>query len=871
MLQLQFSRSTLTRVQVRIVDNGEIQHSFSLSADSLNQQKNLARQIGHPVQSFASAIVKAMSEGSSQVEYTTPELAKPTIRIRGKLSPAHTATEITGETHYDCLISALRTVDYPASEPMLSWDNLTDIACVDIDYHTVPLEQRPEFTKLALLCSLIRPIPVAYHPSHGRGAKMYYVASEGLTAAEIASAGAMAWLAVDGRATAEIKSETRHPAYDRGGESIPEIYRCTDVGIQPLNLQQIARWGERRPDEEAIEQWLLENNYERNKRYAHERCLINPAHPTHGEPVFVGDSGIFCQNCSAKGETYGSRRTPGFVPYSALVSGMDNEIYEMAFRRCHWEHAKYLLKHHFKLPEMILRLAYSAALKMLHGPHNPVVNACFAVDPIARVGGRWVFTNDPNLTTLTNRTTNILAKFPTTWNVYATETGTYIAKPDAAKVESIAHVGRTLNDFGYIDLSPIHGFQLWGRKLPYANGVVPFPSQCLHLPPESRPKYVDKKKRTADVVEASWNLLEHVFPGIDRRFVKLLIAAKGLAESGGSNVFISCAGPAGAGKSTTAAIVAGMLGDHHAETPYVKDSTRFRQSIMDGLTRGTFVVVDEIFKTAIKEKQTYRQAMDTVLTLTKNSRTHQLYVGSVTPPNCGVFVFTDIEVPQEVRDDIQLARRLIYLKLSSRIDWTTSMVANGLSSPTDFRLLSPDHAFAADVLISEYADQFFTTVQTPEELVSLCGVGYLERSTDFADTMILFRRLFDAVCDSPPLQDMDKKRIDGEGFKRISTADATDLRDVWDELADAPNGKEWKYSRRISEIDWQKQLTNWFPAATIPRGVTVDIRHFKDTTIYIRFRVGEFASPTATNEGILCLGTSGVNTDPTQPKNAGTS
>lgn len=524
MLCLQFSRSTTTRVQVRIIDNGEIQQSFSITADSSTQQKNLARQINQPIKSFAAAIVKAMSEGSAEVQYTTPEVAKPTIHLRGKLELAHTATAITGETWYETLIKALHTKDYPAPEPMLSWEG--DIACVDIDYHTVPIDQRHDWPKLALTCSLIRPIPVAYHPSHGHGAKLYYVAAEGLTAAEIAAAGAMSWLAMDGRATAEIKTETRHPAYERNGVSIPEHYQCTDVGVQPLNLEEIAKWGERRPDEEAIEQWLSENNFQRNRRYPHERCLINPAHPTHGEPVFVGDAGLFCQNCSAKGETFGNRRTPGFVPYSALVSGMDNEVYEMAFRRCHWEHAKYVLKHHFKLPEAILRLAYACALKMLHKPDNPVVKACFAVDPIARVGGKWVFTNDPNLTALTTRTTNILARFPTTWNVYATETGTYVAKPDPARVESIAHVGRTLDDFGYTDLSPIHGFQLWGRKLPYANGVVPFPSQCLHLPPEYRPKYIDKKKRTPEVIEASWNLLEIVFPGIDRRFVKLPLAAK---------------------------------------------------------------------------------------------------------------------------------------------------------------------------------------------------------------------------------------------------------------------------------------------------------------------------------------------------------
>lgn len=847
---VKFSKATPTRLQVTVLRNGTPEITFAFAISSLPRQRELAALVPCRLSDLTPVMLKAMDEGEAEVCFGAED-EKFQIKIRGIRNRADTAVIISDESPYKALLKAFASrCEQP--EPILVWDGVKLLACVDIDYHKLLYSSRPTYEQLVAAASVIRPMPVAFHASHGRGCKLYYTATEGFDADEIAAAGAMAWLAADGRATAEIKSDSRHPHYERDGVSIPTPIQFP--GIQIPDLVEIARWNSREVKQDAVEAWLEQNNYIPGKRYPHSRCLIEGEEPSHGEPVYVGDAGIFCQRCSAKGAVYGSRRTPGFVPFVALIGGMDSEIYEMANKAVHWEHARYVLRAMFRLPDNLLRLAYACSLKMLHGAGSPIIPAAFNCDAIARIGGKWAFTNDPNLTTVDKTSKNMLAKLPVTWSVWRNEADIYSVKIDAAKVESINHVNRRLDELGYSDLTPVHGMQMWGRKLPYSADTIPFLDRFLHLPADRRPKYIGKEKRTADVISASWGLLEHTFPGIDRKFVKTLIALRGVTESGSSNVYLCVYGPAQSGKSTTTAIVAGLLGDKHGEVPYQKDTTRFRQAINDVVSSGSFVVVDEIFKTALKEKQTFRQAMDCVLTLTKNSRTHQLYVGSVPMPSNAVFVFTDIEIPQEVRDDIQLARRLIYLRLLERIDWRESMNAVGLDKPENFRRLSPEHAFAADVICSECCDEYFTESRSLTELVALCGAEFLENSRDFTDPIDLLKRLWEVTLAAPPLSEPDSSRIAGEGFRKISQGEVNELRDIWDQLADGLTGKEWKYSRRISEIDWSALLTKHYATHKLPKGITVDIRHYKDATVYLRFRLGHFDRPTATNGDILRCG-----------------
>lgn len=844
---VRFSKATPTRLQVTVLRNGTPEISFAFAHASLPKQRELAGLIPCKLSELTPAIMKAMAEDESEIQFGEPD-EKFKIRIRGIRTNATDAIIISDENPYKALLHALGSrLDQP--EPILVWDRLDQLACVDIDYHKLLMSDRPTYEQIVAAASIIRPTPVAFHPSHGRGCKLYYVATEGFQADEIAAAGAMAWLAADGRATAEIKSDSRHPFYPRDGVEIPTALQFP--GVQVPDLVEVARWNSKEQNEDAVNALLEQKGLTLGRRYNHKFCPIEPDEPSHGEPVYVGDAGIFCQRCSAKGVIYGSRRTPGFVPYVALIGGMDSELYEMAMKGVHWEHARYVLRAMFRLDENILRLAYTCSLKMLHGAGSPIVAGAFNCDSIARVGGKWIFSDDPNHTVVDKSSKNLLAKLPVTWNVWRTDTNIYTAKVDIAKVESINHVGRSLKELGYSDLTPIHGMQMWGRKLPYSADTIPFLDKFLHLPPDRRPQYISKAKRTPEIVDASWQLLEAVFPGIDRNFVKTLIAVRGVAESGNNNVFLCVCGPAGSGKSTTTAIVAGLLGDKHGEVPYQKDTIRFRQAINDVVAGGSYVVVDEIFKTALKEKQTFRQAIDCVLTMTKNSRTHKLYVGSIPMPSNAVFVFTDIEVPQEVRDDIQLARRLIYLRLTERVDWRQSMNYAGLDKPENIRRLSAEHAFAADVICSECIDEYFTETRNLDELVAMCGVEFLETSRDFSDPLELLKRLWTTVCLAQDLQEPDSQRVAGFGFKKVSQAEVSDLRDIWDQLADGLTGRDWKYSRRISEIDWSALLTKYFASGKLPKGITVDVRHYKDTTVYLRFRLGSFDRPTATNGDIL--------------------
>ncbi len=849
-ISVKFQKATPTRLRVEIEKDGQPFIAYSFLASSLTQQKTLAKHVGVTVDKLTPLMKTAELLGESEATFGDDSEAF-TLYIRGMNQPAEQAKVIEEENALTALSVAMGYKNLCVADPVIVWDDITRLAVVDIDYHSIPLHQRPSYTVLDNIAANIRPMPVLFHPSHGRGCKLYYVATEGFTAEEIAAAGAMSWLSADGRATAEIKRETRHPFYSRMKDgvmqTIPSDPHCP--GKQPLNLEEIAKWYARQASEEAINAYLEEKGLTQGKRYSHSHCPIDPDTPSHGEPVYVGENGIFCHRCSGVGNVYGTRRTPGFIAYSSLIGGLDSEVYDMAFHKVHWEHAKYVLNYAYRLPEKILRLAYSCALKLLHKPDNPAVSGAFNTEAIARVGGKWMFTSDQHNTTVDKNAKNIIAKLPATWNVWRSELGMYSVKTDLAKVESIAHTKRDLTEYGYADLQPIHGMPIYGRKLPYAAGVTPYPDKFLHLPSDRRPKYIPK--RTPEQVKAAWDLLELSFPDIDRKFVRLLFAAKGIAESGKQNVFISVDGVAGSGKSTTTAVVAGLLGDKHNEGQFTKDTTRLRQIVIDAMSGGSFLIIDEIFKTATKERLSFRQALDPILTLTKKSKSHEMYVGPVSMPCNGVFVFTDIEVPQEVKDDIQLSRRLFYIKLLGRVDWVSSMLATGLDKPENFRMLSPEHAFAADLICSELSDEFFSDIRSMSELASMCGVTHLEHSKDFSDSTDMLYDLFQLVCDAPPLSEVDRKKVSGEGFKRISNADSSDLRDTWDQLADGQSGQAWKYSRRIKEIDWALLLTRRNPSSRIPRGVNVDIRHFKDSTIFIRFRLGSYEQPDALNEGII--------------------
>jgi hypothetical protein len=100
-------------------------------------------------------------------------------------------------------------------------------------------------------------------------------------------------------------------------------------------------------------------------------------------------------------------------------------------------------------------------------------------------------------------------------------------------------------------------------------------------------------------------------------------------------------------------------------------------------------VLNEIIKHAKASGRSAVEALDPVLSLTKNSSSHVLYVGPRSLGTLPVLVCTDTCVGKDVHDDLQISRRLVYVRQSSRVDWITSLSKTAQGQGIDRSALRP--------------------------------------------------------------------------------------------------------------------------------------------------------------------------------------
>src|SRR5262249_27180811 len=231
------------------------------------------------------------------------------------------------------------------------------------------------------------------------------------------------------------------------------------------------------------------------------------------------------------------------------------------------------------------------------------------------------------------------------------------------------------------------------------------------LRPESmasyRPRYIKPGQRMS--LDQAWQVYERYFPGLVHNFLLVQIAAKGVSEGGvGLPPIILVTGPSGSAKSATVTLAAATCGDTSTEVLWSKEQERFRQAIKSGIDAGSFVSVHEILKDALRAGLTPVEALDPILTLTPASTSHLMYVGPVPLGRLPASTLTDIFCPQEVRDDVQLARRLIYVRLPSRVDWETPLTTHaGGKGIEAFRTFGQEEADAANAVLSHVIDRYF--------------------------------------------------------------------------------------------------------------------------------------------------------------------
>src|SRR5262249_42616935 len=151
----------------------------------------------------------------------------------------------------------------------------------------------------------------------GRGLRLVYGAGGGFTADELAACAAVGVRLREPIAGVEVLTRTRHPRYPRPGD--PDA-GPVQAGVPACGVRPPAAWLGREADEDAVNDWLAEHGLERGRRYAHDRCPLDPGTPSHGEPVLIGDDGVFCFKCEAGGLELGGRK-PGWFPWASLACG----------------------------------------------------------------------------------------------------------------------------------------------------------------------------------------------------------------------------------------------------------------------------------------------------------------------------------------------------------------------------------------------------------------------------------------------------------------------------------------------------------------------------------------------------------------------
>ena len=101
------------------------------------------------------------------------------ITMRGMSQPKQQGHLITRATPILALAAALAITGYAVAQPVLEWKGTEQLACLDIDFHDRPLEQRPSPDHLEALALRIRPAPCYFCVSHGRGLHCVYGSTQG--------------------------------------------------------------------------------------------------------------------------------------------------------------------------------------------------------------------------------------------------------------------------------------------------------------------------------------------------------------------------------------------------------------------------------------------------------------------------------------------------------------------------------------------------------------------------------------------------------------------------------------------------------------------------------------------------------------------
>lgn len=763
---------------------------FSLSPDAINRALN------------------ALGD-KPEVEIAAAELNEPAGTPMAFTLRRLASSEAQTLATFDAALAA----PVAAGEWVIEWEGTSIVCAVDLDFHG---EDPPAADALRLSVAAIRPVPRYWWRTLHGGLRLVYFAGGGLLASDCAATAGYQLVRRFPSALLELLSRTRRPPSEV--HTAEQSYDCDSLR---------SLYGEAQIDDHAAAQWLADRGLEPGQRYPHTQCPVNSyaaAEHNPGAPVVVTDQYVRCYICERDGRCHGSKDA-GYFPLAALVGGSQHSRLKTAVDNfVHWGHARYVMAQEApQLSDKLGRAIYGALLRMTHKA-DPRIDPCFAAgepNGIVRFNGYWATSHgEPYRLSQSSR---LLSGLPSTWNDRA--------EPVAARVELLAQ-SVDLAPNGYPALTPIWGCQLTSaQQLPGNRVYTVLQTAELRNPAmqSAWPQYVPVLQRMPENI--AWDLLDGVFPGVDRNAVRLLIAAKGCSElKAGLPPMIFITGPTGAGKTGVVLIAAAICGDHVKRITYNKDPDRLFAMIREAREKGSYAAFDEFIKGARRARRDAEAAMEVVLDLDEDAVAHKLYIGPVVLGDLPVFVWCDTAVPAEVAQHKQIGRRVHHVYLAESRSWEGSLAAAGIREPGALRTRgTPDLIAAANAILSDVIDEFFGPEPTDFATVAAkLGFAKLMESDLSRERVELIRELFTLVCGvrdgvTRP-SDADRKQWSHDSWRIIDCAADSRAATVWESLCDRRNLAE---AKAVDEVDIKAALGLAAPT-------TVE-RRAKNRRVAIRF------------------------------------
>lgn len=588
-----------------------------------------------------------------------------------------------------------------------------------------------------------------------------YWSQDGLSAAEWASAAAISAVEADpAMSKAEVLMRGRVP---RGKVT---------VGCQTVTgaLSVWCSGEESDYDHEVVDEWLTDNAMEMGGRYTHDHCVIAPDDKSRNPSVAVLPQGIKCFRC-------------GFRSWAKIVGSESGHLVSsMAHALCWRSQAMAILTDIYggRVEQDALADAYCAMLKLIHDPDDPRVKLAMLPTEVYRVsGGNWV-----------GKDLKLLSREVFRDNYFKVLPGFRRVDEHFDDLPPDVEVRATYQGSAPIDGVPelvhLRGAKMWGQYLDYPDlGHKVYRVQ--HKSKSKHPyQYVPSPDR-APMGEVETQLLEWL-PGLDLRYLKLCIAARGYAESvPAMPAMIMAYGNSGSGKTTTPRIAAVMCDDSSFAMSNIDDDGRWAEAFGEYSRTAGMIILDESFKMS---KPT--QLRERLISLNREFSYRALYVGPVTRELDNVIVCTGISIPVELLESEQLGRRAVAIQLEQReLKWQHCDL--NIESWRD----DPQKAYVSNCLVSHLIDEFFTEqMDFITEIAPALGVESLRDHAakgEGVDMKKILRKFMGLL--------IKRKQSDrGKGWRSINRNETGDLNEMWsDMLCDDQTTDGWARSEKLQE------------------------------------------------------------------------